>query len=331
MVFVHQLFYRKLEMSKTLKLGIIGCGGHSQHHAEACAGIFDVYSAWDPDPSQMSLIPQASRRGSLEELLTDSVLDAVLIGSPDEFHLEQIERALAHGKHVFCEKPLLVPGQAIERLERVFAFAEEKGLRLTSCHPRRFDRPALWFKGLDPGSYNLGKPIAFYFDFSYHAPTNSWKHSRSLLLDHLNHEVDLMNFFFGIKGFAATKLRDGFDCYEVVGIRDDGISFHFHGTRRLNASTYPEWCRIRFEQGEVELDMMNGVSRIISHETKETRTFNSLAIDYDGRLKRAMIDFRNSIWVPGSEPYLNRSEMLMNTECGIVLQEAGLQKIGVRP
>jgi len=91
-----------------------------------------------------------------------------------------------------------------------------------------------------------GKAVSFDFDFSYHKPSNEWKHTRSLLLDHLNHEVDLVNFLFGIQGFDAWKLQDGFDHYEVVGKRDDGMVFHFRGTRRLAAHTYPEWCRYNF-------------------------------------------------------------------------------------
>ncbi len=315
-------------------LGIIGCGGHSVHHAHNLNGRFIVCNIWDPDPNAMEKISSIRKSTSLEELLADRHVVAVLIGSPDEHHLSQIKMALEAGKHVFCEKPLLVPGQEISELERLFELARSKNLALTSCHPRRLDRPMIWFRdGMESSGAEFprrfGKVMSFSFDFSYHEPSNQWKHSRSLLLDHLNHEVDLMNSFFGICGFYAWKLHDSFEHYDVVGKRDDGITFHFKGTRRLKGSTYPEWCRIRFERGEVNIDLMMGIAYIIDHEKGRTEMVPGLSTDYDGRLARVMYNFEFQI-EGDSSGYLTEAEMLMNTEVGIVLQNEGIQRINVR-
>ncbi len=315
---------------KTSKMpvGIIGCGRHAQHHAESFGKSFKVFSVWDPDKKAMKQISSVKKSTTIEKLLAEKAIKAVMICSPDEHHLVQIEMALAAGKHVFCEKPLLVPDQDIKRLEAVFALAKEKGLVLTSCHPRRLDIPFLWFAGY-PFPLHFGKVLHFSFDFTYHTPSNEWKAGRSLLLDHANHEVDLMNFLFGIEGFTARKVRDSFDHYEVEGIRDDGISFHFLGTRRLKAGRYPERCRIRFERGEVELDMSMKVARITDHETGKMKTIKQLGIDYNGRLKRVARNFRMQIQDPRLG-YLSEKELIMNTEVGIVLQNEGIQRIDVR-
>lgn len=56
-----------------------------------------------------------------------AAVDAVYIASPHETHYEYIRDALSHGKHVLCEKPMVLQrGQA----EELFAFAKEKGLIL---------------------------------------------------------------------------------------------------------------------------------------------------------------------------------------------------------
>ncbi len=56
-----------------------------------------------------------------------AAVDAVYIASPHETHYEYIRDALEHGKHVLCEKPMvLVQKQADE----LFAYAKEKGLIL---------------------------------------------------------------------------------------------------------------------------------------------------------------------------------------------------------
>ncbi len=317
-------------------MGVIGCGAHAQHHAKNYGDHFLTYGVWDPDPKAMERI-NGKKYASLEALLAEKQIDAVMICSPDEYHLTQIKAALMAGKHVFCEKPLMVPGEDIEDLESVFDFARDQKLVLTSCHPRRYDRPIWWLRdqvypGRDKPGFpaRFGRVVSFDFDFSYHEPSNAWKHTRSLLLDHLNHEVDLMNALFGIQGFDAWKLQDGHDHYDVVGKRDDGITFRFRGTRRLKEHNYPEWCRVRFERGEVVMDMMMGLAYVLDHEKKTTETVLDLAIDYEGRLKKVMGDFGEVQITWDQSGYLSRAEMLMNTEAGIILQREGVQRINVR-
>lgn len=317
-----------------LGLGIIGCGEHARHHAEHCGRFAIPMGVWDPIPAAMAKLGHVPMFPTIEALLVDPSIEAVIIGSPEEFHLEQTRMALEAGKHVFCEKPLLVPGQGIGELEALFDLAKSNGLVLTSCHPRRFDRPFMWFKHKflehKGTSFELGRPVSLDFDFSYHKPSMKWKHERSLLLDHINHEVDLMNFFFGISGFAAWRLKDGFDEYEVSGKREDGITFHFHGTRRLDSGVYPEWCRVRFEQGEVTMDMMADRAVVMDHESGTAMSTPKLGIDYGGRLDRVMDAFVRQIQGDG-KAYLTPSEMLMNTEAAIVLSsQAGIQRIWVR-
>lgn len=320
-----------------VSVAFVGCGTHAQHHALHLGREASLLGVWDPKPKAARQMPTENRFSSLDALLGERLVEAVMICSPDEFHLDQIEAALAAGKHVFCEKPLLVPGQDIVRLERAFDEAHNRRLVLTSCHPRRYDRPIQWLRDrLDPMTEGiflpsmLGRVLSFDFDFSYHVPDSAWKRSRSLLLDHVNHEVDTMNALFGIRGFNAMKLVDGFDHYEVVGKRDDGITFHFRGTRRLPTEVYPEWCRVRCEGGTVALDMMLGIARIQYHANKSEVVIDGLAIDYDGRLERVANDFVGCQVAWGQKGYLSRAEMLMNTEAGILLQQDGWQRVNVR-
>lgn len=54
-------------------------------------------------------------------------VDAVYIASPHETHYGYIRDALTHGKHVLCEKPMVLQRKQAEEL---FAYAKEKGLIL---------------------------------------------------------------------------------------------------------------------------------------------------------------------------------------------------------
>ncbi len=319
-----------------LPIGIIGCGGHAAHHAKNFGSSFILRGVWDTDKEarkKLGKLHKAKSYDSAEELLNDERIQAVMICSPDEFHLDQIEMAIEAGKHVFCEKPLLVPTQSIRKLKDLFAIARAKKLVLTSCHPRRFDRYAMWFREAhrhqNPSLLNsLGKVMGFKFDFSYHKPSSTWKSKRSLLLDHINHEVDLMNYFFGLQPFKAWKLSDGFDRYQVVGIRSDGITFDFNGTRMLTDEKYPEWCRIRFEQGTVVFDTMHKIVEVRNHNENSITIIPNMGIDYDARLASVMHNFYDQI-MNGVSENLTEKEMIMNTQAGTLLQEEGIIEVSV--
>lgn len=51
-------------------------------------------------------VPEAKVYTSYDDLVTQKDIDAVWIASPTGLHEEHVSKALANGKHVFCEKPL---------------------------------------------------------------------------------------------------------------------------------------------------------------------------------------------------------------------------------
>ena len=63
--------------------------------------------------------------GSYEELLADPEIDAVYISLPNSLHAEWTVKAAQAGKHVLCEKPLVV---SLEEMDRVQAAAEAAGV-----------------------------------------------------------------------------------------------------------------------------------------------------------------------------------------------------------
>ena len=127
-----------------LRVGIIGLGMAVAPHAEALlalSGRIEVVAAFSPTASRRQEF--ADRYGlpvvdSLQAILSDASIDAVLILTPPSSHLELVEQAARAGKHILLEKPLDI---STERAEAVIAATRHAGVKLGIVFQNRF-RPA---------------------------------------------------------------------------------------------------------------------------------------------------------------------------------------------
>ncbi|MBV9825073.1 MAG: Gfo/Idh/MocA family oxidoreductase, partial [Alphaproteobacteria bacterium] len=74
-------------------------------------------------------------KDSLDEILADPAIDAVVFATPHSEHGPQVERAAAAGKHVFMEKPFTLDRASAARALDAVARA---GVVLGVAYPRRF-------------------------------------------------------------------------------------------------------------------------------------------------------------------------------------------------
>lgn len=319
-------------MSRTLKIGFIGLGEHqSRAHIKHLLTLkeegenIEFVCAYDPSPAAFADVARdygitLKSVGSPGEVIGNpGDIDAVFISSPDEYHTRQLEMAVRGGVHVFCEKPITVTEDDAAMLAAILYKAEEKGLVVSSCHPRRFDPPFMDLKEKLPELVELWGPLKhFDFSFWYHEVTDEWKKNRSLLSDHFGHEIDLVRFLFGVDKFKAQKLADGYDFYEVTGSSDVGISFRFMGSRALEASVYNESVRLDFAKGALFYNLNTGVG----HELPSGDKFRFPAIDYDSRFLAVNRNFLAAI--RGTEPcYLSHKDLLSNNLSSVDLTERG--------
>jgi predicted dehydrogenase len=120
---------RGTEANSAVRLGLLGCGGRGkgvtssflEHTGAVVTAIGDIFEAQlapakerldkvaaefgKPaiDPTRMFSGPKA-----YEELFNSKDVDAVYIATPPYFHPEQLEAAIAAGKHTYLEKPVAV-------------------------------------------------------------------------------------------------------------------------------------------------------------------------------------------------------------------------------
>jgi predicted dehydrogenase len=124
-------------VSRSITVGVAGLGYWGPNLARNFASLPGCSLRWLCDASGAALArvgaahPDARQTSSLDDLLADPDLDAVVLATPVPTHGELAERVLGAGKHCFVEKPL---AQSVADAERAVAAAEAAGRVLMVGH-----------------------------------------------------------------------------------------------------------------------------------------------------------------------------------------------------
>ena len=112
------------------RIGIIGTGRIANRfvvEARNVSGV-NVQSVYNPHPDSVAKFAEKwdiNPYSDLEEFYKE--VDVIYIASPHETHYNYIKSSLEHGKHILCEKPMVLNKA---EAEEVFAYAKEKDLIL---------------------------------------------------------------------------------------------------------------------------------------------------------------------------------------------------------
>jgi myo-inositol 2-dehydrogenase/D-chiro-inositol 1-dehydrogenase len=129
-------------MSENVRIGVIGAGRIGKLHSEniatrvpaaELAGVADVYLPAAEEVAGRFHVPALA---DYREILADPTVDAVAICSATNTHAAIIVDAAAAGKHIFCEKPIALD---LESIDRALAAVAAAGVKLQVGFNRRFD------------------------------------------------------------------------------------------------------------------------------------------------------------------------------------------------
>ena len=208
-----------------MKIGMIGCGSMGRTHAFALENMKYFYS---PLPFEATLdavcaahyesaVKAAEQFGASravfteDELIGDPSIEVIDICTPNIYHYETIKKAIAAGKHIYCEKPLCVTeAQAKE----VAALAKEKNVTAQIVFNNRFLAPVLRAKELIEEG-RLGPIVTFRAAYLHSSATDTkkkagWKQDRDIcgggvLFDLGSHVIDLVQYLCGPIGTVSGQ------------------------------------------------------------------------------------------------------------------------------
>jgi predicted dehydrogenase len=263
---------------RLLRIGVLGCGPISQiAHFDACrkarnAELYAICDLADDLVDRMAAIhdPRVSYR-NLEEMLADPQLEAVIIGTADQFHVPICRQVIAAGKPVLVEKPL---GVTIEECEELCAEVRASRLVFQVGNNRRFDPGIAFAKQFV--ETQLGGLIAFrswYCDSTFRytmtdnlqpvvrtstkarRPSGNPKADkrRYFMLTHGSHLVDTARYLVGeitaVRARCAERL--GTHCWFVEADLANGALAHLELTIPVRGD-FEEGFRIYGEHGSVQ-------------------------------------------------------------------------------
>jgi myo-inositol 2-dehydrogenase / D-chiro-inositol 1-dehydrogenase len=128
-------------LANPVRVGLVGAGRIGTSHATLLARHVpgaDLLGVADPRPGAADVLAASLRCRALTdpgELFADPDIEAVVITAASEAHAELIVAATAGGKAVFCEKPM---GLSIEEIDRGIDAASAAGVALQVGFNRRF-------------------------------------------------------------------------------------------------------------------------------------------------------------------------------------------------
>ncbi len=210
-------------MSGPTRVAIIGAGIGAQHLAayQNLPERFSVRTLCDTDVDRASAVigDRTSIRVEpvFNSVLNDPDIDLVDICLPPHLHFETSMAALASGKHVVCEKPLVT---SLRDADALIRRASDSGKLLTPVFQYRYGPATAQLRALmDAGL--TGKPyvasIETHWDRRadyYAVPWRGTWHGEQggAVLGHAIHNHDLLCTIFGpvrrLSAFAATRVND---------------------------------------------------------------------------------------------------------------------------
>ncbi|MDE0553656.1 MAG: inositol 2-dehydrogenase [Candidatus Poribacteria bacterium] len=185
-----------------IRVGVIGTGRIGKLHIEHLAqGIraAELVALCSLDRLSMdSLAKQFNVPQTIDdytELLADPQIDAVLITSATNTHVEISQAAAKAGKHIFCEKPIALD---LEEIDETLAIVEEAGVKFQVGFQRRFDASFMRVREA-VASGEIGEPHILRITSRDPAPPpiEYIKVSGGIFLDMTIHDFDMARYLIG--------------------------------------------------------------------------------------------------------------------------------------
>jgi len=266
-----------------LRFAVLGAGRIGKIHAANVAADPRTRLVVVADPSKDSVESLASQLGCDASLdcaaaIDRDDVDAVLIGTPTDTHIDLMLQAVALGKPVLCEKPIdLDIGRARAAVKQI----DENNGRVMLAFNRRYDPDNIEIRNsIDAGEIGDVRQVFLTSRDPGLAPREYLKHSGGIFRDMTVHDFDMARWLLGEEPTEVTAIASrlvdpclddipDFDSVMVLMRTRSGKQCHINGCRE---AVYG------FDQ-RIEVFGSNGMVMNQNHRPTTVRRWSSSATD----------------------------------------------------
>jgi myo-inositol 2-dehydrogenase/D-chiro-inositol 1-dehydrogenase len=183
-----------------LEIAVIGAGRIGQIHARNVARHPGAHLRWITDVNRTAAEALAKELGAdvaadAAQAIGDKAVNAVVICSPTDTHAELIEAAAKAGKAIFCEKPIDL---SLERVDRCLDTVRKARVTMMIGFNRRFDTSfAAVHAGIRSGKIGTLETLIITSRDPGPPPIGYIKQSGGLFRDMMIHDFDLARWMLG--------------------------------------------------------------------------------------------------------------------------------------
>jgi predicted dehydrogenase len=259
-----------------LKIGLFGVGHLGKIHLKNWLDIKDVQVCgfYDPNTAECERITNQfgiPSFSSPEELL--SIVDAVDIVAPTNFHYPLCEIALKSGRHVFVEKPMC---DTMEEAQSLVKLVKEANVKFQVGHVERFNPAFLSVEGMaiEPMFIEVHRLAQF----------NPRGTEVSVILDLMIHDIDIVLKLVKseVKQVHASGVSVMTNTPDIANVR---IEFHNGCVANLTSSriSMKKMRKVRIFQRDayIGIDFLEKKSEVIKMNAQEPNA--SLNFDIETR------------------------------------------------
>ncbi|HVO01989.1 MAG TPA: inositol 2-dehydrogenase [Candidatus Cybelea sp.] len=183
-----------------LEIALIGAGRIGQIHGRNIAKHPGARLRWVTDVNTEAAGSLAQELGAQSgadavKAIQDPAVNAVAICSPTDTHAEMIETAAKAGKAIFCEKPIDL---SLERVNRCLDVVKKAGVTMMIGFNRRFDANfAAVHEGIRSGKIGKLETLIITSRDPGPPPIGYIKQSGGLFKDMMIHDFDMARWLLG--------------------------------------------------------------------------------------------------------------------------------------
>ena len=267
----------------SVNFALLGAGRIGKVHARAIASCADaqLISVSDPFPASANEIANQyqCRIASVDEVASDSSIDAVVICTPTNTHADFIEKFANAGKSIFCEKPIHLD---LNRVKSCLKVVEQTKSSLMVGFNRRFDAHFQGVKQtIQSGELGVVEQVIITSRDPEPPPADYIKVSGGIFRDMMIHDFDMARYLLDEEPLYVNamgsvlvdpKIRElgDFDSAVTTLETKSGKLCIISNSRRASYG-YDQRIEVHCSKGSVSAENQRPVSTEIATENGFTR------------------------------------------------------------